>query len=85
MVSDQVNSRRNILAFLNRIIFGCAGSSLLYKGFLSLQQAGATVDCCALASHCGGFSLEQGSRVRGLGRRSSWALEHWPSSCGARV
>ena len=57
MVSDQVNSRRNILAFLNRIIFACAGSSLLYKGFLSLQQVGATVHCCAPASRYSGFSL----------------------------
>jgi len=38
MVSDQVNSRRNILAFLNRIIFACAGSSLLYKGRVKINN-----------------------------------------------
>ena len=47
-------------------MFGCAASSLLRAGFLSLQQVGATLRCSARASPCGGFSCS-----------GAWALGTW--------
>ena len=59
-----------------------------------MRRAGATLCCCAWASHCGGFS-RCGARALGLQasvvvacRVSSCglqALEHRLSSCGARA
>lgn len=48
-------------------IYGCAGSALLFTGFLQLQQAGVMLRCRAQASHHSGFSC-YGARVlnRGL-------------------
>ena len=37
-------------------IFGCVGSSFLYKGFLQLRQTGATLHCGVRASHYRGLS-----------------------------
>ena len=74
--------------------FGCVGSSLLQAGFLQLWQAGASLRCCAWASHCGDFSCcgaralgAQASVVvaHGLSSCGSQALEHRLSSCGARA
>ena len=49
-------------------IFGCAGSSLIRMGFLSLQHAGPTLHCGAQVSHCSGFSC-----------CGAQALGAWPS------
>ena len=38
------------------LFVGCAGSSLLYAGFVYVQQEGATLPCGVWASHCSGFS-----------------------------
>ena len=55
-------------------IFDCIGSSLLHVGFSLVAVSGATLRCCAWASHCGGFSC--------CGAR---ALERRLSSGGARA
>ena len=81
-----------IYIYLFLFIFGCVGSSLLCAGFLWLWRAGATLCCCARASHCGGLSCcgawalgAQASVVVACGLSScgSWALERRLSSCGA--
>ena len=41
------------------VIWGCAGSSLLYSGFLWFWRARATLRCSAWASRCCGFSCCQ--------------------------
>ena len=59
-----------------------------------MQRAGATLHCCAWASHCGGFSccgawaLDTWASVvvaHGLTSCGSQALEHRLSSCGAQA
>ena len=72
-----------ILFFFNIfIIFGCVGSSLLRTGFLQLWREGATLHCCARASHCCGFSC---CGARALGTWVSVAVARGLSSCGSRA
>ena len=54
--NDHGNGERVFLKIIYFFISGCAGSSLLCEGFLQLRRAGASLQCGALASHCGGFS-----------------------------
>ena len=54
--------------FTFNFLSGCAGSSLIRMGFLSLQHAGPTLPCGAQVSHCSGFSC--------CGAQASGA---WPS------
>ena len=42
--------------FFILFIYGCVGSSFLYKGFLQLRQAGATLHRGARAFHYHGLS-----------------------------
>ena len=66
-----------IYYIFKKFIFGCAGSSLLHAGFLSLQRAGLLSTCGAFVSPYGGFSvaslaMEQRLRsgnLQALGRR----------------
>ena len=67
---------------INYLFFGSVGSSLLLAGFLWLQQAGATLCCGALVSHCGGFSC---CEAQALGSRASVVVVHGLSSCGSRA
>ena len=66
------------------IIFGCTRSSLLCMGFLYLPRTGATLCCCAQASHCSGISY---CGAQALGMWASVAvvhrLVHRLSSCGS--
>ena len=48
--------KKNKFIYLFIFIFGCVGSSFLCEGFLQLQQAGATLNCGAWASHHRGLS-----------------------------
>ena len=50
--------------------FGCTAYSLMLTGFLSRQQAGATLRFGARASHCSGFSC---SKARAAGTQASGA------------
>ena len=61
-------------------IFGCAGSSLLRVGFLSLQWVGATLHGGAWASHCSGFSC-CGAQAIGLVGPKAVGF----SACGAQA
>ena len=54
-------------------ILGCAWPLVLHSGFLSLQQAGATLPWGAQASHCGGFSCDG---TRAVGCMGLVALQH---------
>ena len=64
--------------FSSLFIFGCAGSSLLPRGFSQLQQAGATLACSVWAS----LAMEQG--LWGS-RASAVAAPRLQSSTGAEV
>ena len=64
--------------FSSLFIFGCAGSSLLPRGFSRLQQAGATLPCSVWAS----LAVEQG--LWGA-RASAVAAPRLQSSTGATV
>ena len=64
------------------LIFGCVESSLLHTGFLQLWRAGATLRCCAQASHCGGSSC---CRAQALGVRASVVVAHGLRSCGSQA
>ena len=96
----QVQNKSFLLFFFKFLLlffkfyFWLHGSSLLLAGFLQLGRAGATLRCCAWASHCGGFSCcgaqALGTRAtvvvaHGLSSCGSQALEHRLSSCGARA
>ena len=67
---------KNIYVF----IFGCTRSSLLRSGFLSLQQAGATLHRGAWASR-GGFSC---CRAQALGTQASVIVAYGLSCSEAR-
>ena len=54
------------------IVYGSAGSSLVWVGFLSLWQEGAALGCSVRASHWGGFSC-----------CGAWALGRAGSSGGS--
>ena len=56
-----------------RYYFGCTGSSLLCRGF---AVSGATLQCKAPASHCGGFSC---CRTQAPGTWASVVVAHRPS------
>ena len=66
------------------IHFWLHGVFVLCWGFLSLQQAGATLGSFAQAPRCGGFSFRSAASS-GLGGCGSRALEHRGSGCGARA
>ena len=55
-------------------MFGCT-ESLMYVGFLQLQQAGATLRCSVWVSHCSGFSC---CRTQALDPQAS-AVTTWDS------
>ena len=79
----------NFTLFCKKIISGCAGSSLLRSGLLSLQREGYSVvgvhasrcgglsRCGAQAPGCAGFIVA----ARGLSSFRSWALESLELSC----
>ena len=66
-------------------IFGCAGSSLLYRLVSGWCQAGPLPSCGAWASHCGSLSCKAwalgGAGFSGWGLR---APEQWSRSCGTQ-
>ena len=53
-----------------------------FVSFLYLRRAGATLRCCAWASHCGGFSC---CRARALGTQASVVAACRLGSCGSRA
>ena len=53
--------------------YGCAGSSLLHPGFLSLQWVGATLRCSVWVSQCSGFSC---CTAQALGTWASVVVSH---------
>ena len=60
--------------FLKRFTnYGCAGSSVLHPGFLSLQWAGATLRCSEWAAGCSDFSC---CRAQALGTWASLVVSH---------
>ena len=53
-----------------------------FVSFLYLRRAGATLRCCAWASHCGGFSC---CRARALRTQASVVAARKLGSCGTRA
>lgn len=70
-----------------KIIFSCAGSSLLSGLFSSCDEQGLYSSCSEWASHIRGSSCCRAQALRSTGFIScgSWALEHRFSTCGTRV
>ena len=52
--------------FLINLFFGCAGFSMLCKGFFRLWQAGAALPCGAPSSCCGGFFCRKAQALSAL-------------------
>ena len=65
--------KQHILFFFKEYLFilGYTESSLLHTAFLQSQQVGATLCCCAQATHCRRLLLLQGTDSR------AWALQLW--------
>ena len=68
-------------------LFVCAGSFLLFEGFLQLWRVETILHCGAQASHCGVFSCcgAQALGRTGLSSGGSPALGHKLNSCGAQT
>ena len=71
-----LSSKQNYL-----FIFGCS-ESLMYVGFLQLQQAGATLRCRAWASCCSEFSC---CRTQSLDPQASGVTAYGLSNCGSQI
>ena len=88
-VLGQVNSAPlplSLDSIFFKIIFGCAGSSLLRGLFSSCGDWVLVCNCGAWASHCGGLSCwSKGFRHAGVSSCGSWALEHRLRNCGIRA
>ena len=65
-----------IYLFLATLVFVAA------CGLSLVAASGATLCCCAQASHCGGFSC---CGARALGARASVVVTHGLSSCGSQA
>ena len=67
---------------MNVCMYGCVGSSFLYKGFLQLRQVGATLHRGARASHYRGLSC---CRAQAPDAQAQLIVAHGPScsvACG---
>ena len=69
-------------SFFYLLIFVCAGSLLLFTGFLWLRWAGSTLHCSVPASS---LVAELKLGCAGFSSCTTQALERGPSSCGARA
>ena len=72
-----------LLFFYDLLIFGCAGTSLLHLGFLTLWWAGFSLQWLLLLQNKALGRRASVVVVHGLSNSSSWAQEHMISSCGA--
>ena len=75
----RIKEESNMTSFIYLLVYDCAVSSVLHKGFLQLWWAGATSHCSAWVSHYGDFSC---CRPSALGMRASVAAVFRFSSCG---
>ena len=73
-----------LFVFLGGLLCWVSGSSLLLLGLFFSCSEQEPLSCGAWAFHCSGLSRckAQALGCSGFGRHSSWAPEHWFSTCG---